>query len=381
MKNKKPKIRISIKKKFKEIMEDANKSMSDNSSDLNEEDFSWVEKEGNEEIKKLYTEFPFKEWSDFLKCDFSEENIKEGPTYQDKVCNIFENFIFKNEKFQKEENNYNIFQSYLNDELKISSSKKLQPDFIIKSIKKEKFLEIIEKNKCMFRKLENLRIPEDFDYVTVLGEIKINPKLIEINKKKQLLNYVSFKNYMNRMQKLIYFVVIYVLDDSYLNFWDKTFFDKYDIIISYMPKLYKRKYLDSFDILSKRKESSENKKITIESNLGEKSPEKNYSTKLDDFINEKRKQFFSLIDVDEKEEKKFNESELESIKKENNKLKNLFDESIKICQQKQTFMTECRKVEDELTRKKRQREDEKLYSEQFDYMEKLFQNLASQRKK
>ena len=233
----------------------------------------------------------------------------------------------------------------------------------------------------MFRKLENLRIPEDFDYVTVLGEIKINPKLIEINKKKQLLNYVSFKNYMNRMQKLIYFVVIYVFDNSYLNFWNKTFLDKYDIIISYMPKLYKRKYLDSFDILSKRKESSENKKITIESNLEEKSPEKNYSTKLDDFINEKRKQFFSLIDVDEKEEKKFNESELESIKKENNKLKNLFDESVKICQQKQTFMTECRKVEDELTRKKRQREDEKLYSEQFDYFEKLFQNLASQRKK
>ena len=183
------------------------------------------------------------------------------------------------------------------------------------------------------------------------------------------------------MQKLIYFVVIYVFDNSYLDFWDKTFFDKYDIIISYMPKLYKRKYLDSFDILTKRKETSQNKKITIESNLEEKSPEKNYSTKLDDFINEKRKQFFSLIDVDEKEEKKFNESELESIKKENNKLKNLFDESIKICQQKQTFMTECRKVEDELTRKKRQREDEKLYSEQFDYLEKLFQNLASQRKK
>ena len=64
-----------------------------------------------------------------------------------------------------------------------------------------------------------------------------------------------------------------------------------------------------------------------------------------------------------------------------NKLKNLFDESMKICQQKQTLMTECRKVEDELTRKKRQREDEKLYSEQFDYYEKLFQNLASQRKK
>jgi len=201
MKIKKPKFKISIKKKFKEIMEDANKSFSDNSSDLNEEDFSWVEEEGNEKIKNLYTEFPFQEWSDFLKFDFSEENINEGPTYQDKVCNIFENFIFKNEKFQKEEHNYNIFQNYLNNELNISSSKKLQPDFIIKNIKKEKFLEIIEKNKCMFRKWKSFQIPEQFEYVTVFGEIKKNPKLIKTNKKKQLLNYVSFKNFMNRMQK------------------------------------------------------------------------------------------------------------------------------------------------------------------------------------
>ena len=144
MKIKKPKIRISIKKKYKEIMEDGNKSMSDISSDLNEEDFSWVEKEGNEGIKQLYTEFPFQEWSDFLKCDFSKENIIEGPEYQEKVCNIFENFIFKSEKFQKEEHNCNIFQNYLNKELKISSSKKLQSDFIIINIRKENFLEIIK---------------------------------------------------------------------------------------------------------------------------------------------------------------------------------------------------------------------------------------------
>ena len=40
-------------------------------------------------------------------------------------------------------------------------------------------------------------------------------------------------------------------------------------------------------------------------------------------------------------------------------------------------------MEDDLLRKKREREDEKLYSEQseiFYNLEKLFQNLASQRK-
>ena len=128
-----------------------------------------------------------------------------------------------------------------------------------------------------------------------------------------------------------------------------------------MPKLYNAKYFN------------------------EKTLKKNYTTKLDDFINEKRNQLFSLIDIDEKEEKKLklNESELENIKKENNELKNLFDESVKACQQKQKYLFEFRNVEDDLLRKKREREDEKLYSEQseiFYNLEKLFQNLAPQRK-
>ncbi len=384
MKNKKPKIRISIKKKYKEIMEDGNKSMSDISSDLNEEDFSWVEKEGNEGIKKLYTEFPFQEWSDFLKCDFSKENIIEGPEYQEKVCNIFENFIFKSEKFQKEEHNCNIFQNYLNKELKTLSIKKLQPDFIIINIRKENFLEIIEKNKCMFRKWKNFQIPEEFKYVTVFGEIKKNPKLIKTKKKKQLLNYVSFKNFMNRTQKLIYFVVLYVFDNSYLNFWNKTFFDTYDIIISYMPKLYKRKYLESFNYLCNKNEPSKNKNSIVESNLEEKSTEKNYTFNFDDFVNEKKKQIFSLIDIDENEEKKFDESELERIKKENIEIKNAFDLSVKKCQIKQQHLFEMRKLEDNVIRNKRKREDEELHSEHieiFDRLGKLCQNLVSQRKK
>ena len=202
MKNKKPKIRISIKKKYKEIMEDGNKSMSDISSDLNEEDFSWVEKEVNEGIKKLYTEFPFQEWSDFLKCDFSKENIIEGPEYQEKVCNIFENFIFKSEKFQKEEHNCNIFQNYLNKELKTLSIKKLQPDFIIINIRKENFLEIIEKNKCMFRKWKNFQIPEEFKYVTVFGEIKKNPKLIKTKKKKTTVKLCFLQKFYEQNPKI-----------------------------------------------------------------------------------------------------------------------------------------------------------------------------------
>ena len=49
---------------------------------------------------------------------------------------------------------------------------------------------------------------------------------------------------MNKIQQLIYFVVIYVFDNSYPNFWNKSFFDKYDIIIIYMPKLYNAKYFN-----------------------------------------------------------------------------------------------------------------------------------------
>ena len=61
----------------------------------------------------------------------------------------------------------------------------------------------------------------------------------------------------------------------------------------------------------------------------------------------------------------------------------MFDESVKACQHKQKYLNEFRKMEDDLIKKKREREDEKLYSEQieiFDNMEKLFQNYASQRK-
>ena len=143
---------------------------------------------------------------------------------------------------------------------------------------------------------------------------------------------------MNRKQKLIYFVVIYVFDNSYLNFWNKTFMDTYDIIISYMPKLYKRKYLESFNYLCNKNEPSKNKNSIVESNLEEKSTEKNYTFNFDDFVNEKKKQIFSLIDIDENEEKKFDESELERIKKENIGIKNAFDLSVKKCKIKQQHL-------------------------------------------
>ena len=189
---------------------------------------------------------------------------------------------------------------------------------------------------------------------------------------------------MNRTQKLIYFVVLYVFDNSYLNFWNKTFFDTYDIIISYMPKLYKRKYLESFNYLCNKNEPSKNKNSIVESNLEEKSTEKNYTFNFDDFVNEKKKQIFSLIDIDENEEKKFDESELERIKKENIGIKNAFDLSVKKCKIKQQHLFEMRKLEDNVIRNKRKREDEELYSEHieiFDCLGKLCQNLVSQRKK
>ena len=377
MKNKKPKFRISIKKKFKEIMEDTNKSLSENSSDLNEEDFSWIEKEGNEEIKKLYIQFPFQKWNKILKNDFSNEYVDKGPTYQEKVCNVFKEDIFKDEDFQKENPNLLLFKEYLNKEFKISPAKKIRPDFIIKNIKKEKFQEIISANKYMFRKGINFQIPENFEYVTVLGEIKLSPKSIK-SKKKQLKNYISFRNFINRMQEKVYFISMYVFDNSYINFWKKTFNDNSDIIICYMPRLYNSKYLDAFNHLSKQNDSFNKEKMIEESY-----PKNNIFNELDNLLEEKRNLFFSLIDIDENEENNLEKSELDKRKKENEKLKNAFNESVKSYKHNKNYLEEFRESEDNLIKNKREREDKKLYNDQMenlDKFEKLFKDLSSHRK-
>ena len=100
--------------------------------------------------------------------------------------------IFKGEDLLKEENNISIFKQYIEKELKKPSDIDLHPDFIIKNIKIEKFMEIINSKNYIFRKSTKFQFPKEFQYIIVFGEIKINPDLIKTKKgkKKNILVFV-----------------------------------------------------------------------------------------------------------------------------------------------------------------------------------------------
>ena len=66
----------------------------------------------------------------------------------------------------------------------------------------------------MFRNSSCFKIPKEYEYVTIIGEVKINPNLIK-RKKKQKQNYIDFRDDMNKIQTKVYFIVMYVYDYSF----------------------------------------------------------------------------------------------------------------------------------------------------------------------
>jgi len=71
-----------------------------------------------------------------FKKDFSIKNINNGPTYQQNICKIFKEDIFKNYNVIIENNNI-IFKEYILKDFEIKLSYELFPDFIIKDINKK----------------------------------------------------------------------------------------------------------------------------------------------------------------------------------------------------------------------------------------------------
>lgn len=388
------KIKISISKKYKEVMEEDCKSSSDNKSiSSKEEDFKWVEDEGEDSdaLKKLYLKYPFKTWNSLLKRDFSDTNIKEGPTYQDTVCQVFKEDIFKGEDFSKEENNSSIFKQYIEKELKIPSNIDLNPDFIIKNIKVQRFIEIINSKNYMFRTSNKFNVPQEYEYITVLGETKINPDSMK-TKKKQKENYINFRNFMNTQQKKVYFVIIYVFDHSFSNFWKKKSIEETDFIICYIPKLFRPKYYEVYEGLCNGsispKSDSQSKNIKSPKNIFEQFPLKELDDKIDSFIKKKEKELFSIIKINEvSDDMQANPEEQSKIKD----LKNKFQNFAFVYKQSKKNLEIVRMYEDEMIKKKRKRENEILSSKRkeedkkyisfFDDIENLFRESAAHIKK
>ena len=344
-----------MSKKFMENMEADEKTLSENSVTTTEEDFSWAINNGNENIKNLYVLFPFEEWKIKLNADFNEKNIIEGPRYQEDVCKIFKEYIFKNEKFISEKLDKEIFKDYTDDNKELSSlNKEIHPDFIVDKMDKKKFLELFEKRNYMFRKSKHFNIPEEYKNVIIIGEIKQNPDLMKV-KKKQRQNYIDFRDAQNKNQKNNYFVVMYICDVSYKGFWEKTFHEKDNIVIGYVPKLYKRDHLevqeklkaksffiikniDSFSIVNKKDDNI----------IGE------LENDLNNLIKETGTAFYNLLSSNKNKEKKFHEG------KDIKELYSLFEQTKNSIQQDKLSMEVVNKTEDNFIMLKRKRNKEKF---------------------
>ena len=247
-----PKNRISIKKKF---MED-NFNSSDITDSSVDEDYSWIKKKDKENLKKLFIKYQFKKWKNILNINYSDNNKNFGEEYKANVGKIFKDDIFKNENVIIEEGENNIFKKYIADDFKFSLSFDIHPDFIVKNIKKENFIKILNDNRHMFRIGKKFQIPDEANTVTLIGECKISPRQNK-NKKKQKINYLSFRDEINKKQKDVYFIIFYVFDHSYESFWNKTSIENNNIMVSYIPKLYSKKHLEIFDELIKEINNNE----------------------------------------------------------------------------------------------------------------------------
>ena len=82
--------------------------------------------------------------------------------------------------------------------------------------------------------------------------------IFRIADKNQKENYLNFIQDMNNKNNGNFFMLMYVFDISYKNFWEKDFFIKQPIIIAYIPQIYNH---DCYKIQKILDESNKDQKI------------------------------------------------------------------------------------------------------------------------
>ena len=374
--------------------EDYKSQNANNAPTSKEENFEWSEgdNEYNNSLKQLYIKYPFEKWKNILKIDFSDTNIKEGPAYQKNVCQILQEDVFKGENFCEETSNSNIIESYIQEELKTNSNIKIFPDFIVKNIKSEKFMDIVKTRNYMFRNSSCFKIPKEYEYVTIIGEVKINPNLIK-RKKKQKQNYIDFRDDMNKIQTKVYFIVMYVYDYSFSNFWKKKSIEETNFIICYIPQMFKSKYFEIYEKLKGSDPSFKPEKKTKQnfSDIIKQFPIQEFKDNDDIFIENKIKKLFEIIDNHQKnEDVNTNFEKIKIEEEENNNLKNMVKDWANLYKQQKKCVEKFRKSQDELLRKKREREDkdillkreeeDKKLLDPLNFFETLINDVINQRK-
>lgn len=199
---------------------------------VKEEDFSWI-KNSEDELKQKYMKFPLNKWRDIVKeIDLNKVEYKSS-AYQTMANVILEKDIFKNQVFKEEDNIYNLLSLFPEVE---SKKYNIKPDFIIVNIPKNIFTDIISQREYMLTFDKNFNKFENIEYINIIGESKVNHDRIADKNQKE--NYLNFIQDMNNKNNGNFFMLMYVFDISYKNFWEKDFFIKQPIIIAYIPQIY-----------------------------------------------------------------------------------------------------------------------------------------------
>ena len=249
---KKKRFNIKINKIYKEEMKG---TASEGGEPINEK-YDWIDSINYKKTQKNFIRYPFDKWKKIIE----EENISKyniTKIYQKVVNTILKKDVFVGENFT-EENEYNdIFGEFLKSEkieinekdnvFLFENKQKISPDFIVKNIDKNKFIQIIKQRDYMFNPSDMFyHIPENIKFINVIGEIKLNPNNNSDGKiRKQKLRYFEFCKYMNENNELYnnsFFFCVLVFDGDYPTLKRKTPNKNKPIIFSFIPQMHKNNY-------------------------------------------------------------------------------------------------------------------------------------------
>ena len=254
----KNRIKIKTNKIYKEKMEEF---------DSKENIEKWLNNRGNSYFKYKFLDFPINQWLKLVEENMNIMKMDKTKKYQNIANFILEKEVFTNTNFYGEDDIYSINSKIPELEKYIENTNiTIKPDFVINKINKTDFINILNKREYMFRLPKNfLSLIEHADFINVIGEIKTNPNLIN-DKKDQKERYIKICNGLNEKykDKKIYFIIMYVFDNSYVSFFTKPLKEDAPIIFAYIPEIYNDSFISRF-----RKIENEHKhKINIQIKSG-----------------------------------------------------------------------------------------------------------------
>ena len=200
------------------------------SSTDTKEDFEWIYCNKNRKLIENYSLFPLPYWKTITYDKLDKKKLlKPGTCYQSCVNSVLKIDIFKMQTFTKETMKYKA----INDDY-------ISPDFFVQNINLNTFNKIIKERKYMFKM--NYKIPPHIKKINVIGEIKTSKS--GLKKGNQKGDYLKFAEAKSDSRTL--YVVMYIFDNSYKEFFSSRITDKNPVIYGYVPKLYKEDCYDNY---------------------------------------------------------------------------------------------------------------------------------------